>query len=73
MIFHASLTNAEVESLVESICGWAEEMLELGESGVHQATKLPTAAKQAFALLASESANASQKRSPKTIRKGSKL
>jgi 8-amino-7-oxononanoate synthase len=52
LMFHAANTADEVEALVASIGVWAEEMLEIEKGG--DGVRLPTAARQAFALMAKE-------------------
>jgi 8-amino-7-oxononanoate synthase len=55
LVFHASNTDAEVEALVACICAWAEEILEIEEG--NDGVRLPTAARQAYALMAKAGLN----------------
>jgi 8-amino-7-oxononanoate synthase len=52
LMFHAANTTEEVEALVSSIGVWAEEMMEIEKGG--DGVRLPTAARQAFALMTKE-------------------
>jgi 8-amino-7-oxononanoate synthase len=47
IVFHAGNTEEEVEKLANSICEWAQEMLELEASG--KGVKVPSAARQVHA------------------------
>jgi 8-amino-7-oxononanoate synthase len=58
LIFHASNTDAEVEAVAACVCAWAEEMLEIDEEG-GEGVRLPTAARQAYAIMAKEGLNPS--------------
>ncbi|RYP89226.1 hypothetical protein DL769_000150 [Monosporascus sp. CRB-8-3] len=58
IIFHASNTDEQIEALATSVCCWAEEMLEIDEEGA-EGERLPTAARQAYAILMKEGLNAS--------------
>ncbi|PWY87346.1 class II aminotransferase/8-amino-7-oxononanoate synthase [Aspergillus sclerotioniger CBS 115572] len=51
VVFHAGNTNNEVEKLAETICEWAQEMLDIEESGKGGA-KIPSAARQVQAYQA---------------------
>jgi 8-amino-7-oxononanoate synthase len=57
VIFHAANTEEEILKLAESICSWAEEMLDIEDAG--ERGKLPSAARHAFSLLAKEGMNGS--------------
>ncbi|KAL7940958.1 class II aminotransferase/8-amino-7-oxononanoate synthase [Trichoderma barbatum] len=51
-IFQSQRTDEEVEKFAECICEWAEEMLEIEESG--DRNRLPTATVQAYAQMEAE-------------------
>lgn len=57
IIFHASNTDAEVNSLVAAIAEWAQEMLEIESSG--DRTRVPAAARHVYALIAQANLNGS--------------
>ncbi|KAL0942747.1 class II aminotransferase 8-amino-7-oxononanoate synthase [Colletotrichum truncatum] len=46
--FHASITDEQVEGLVNAICDWAKEMLDIKKNGKEGA--LPTAAQQVYKI-----------------------
>jgi 8-amino-7-oxononanoate synthase len=48
LVMHACNTEAQVETLVDAICGFAEEVLEIDASGGKKG--LPSAARQAYAM-----------------------
>ncbi|KAK2606886.1 hypothetical protein N8I77_005609 [Diaporthe amygdali] len=56
LVFHAFNTDAQVEALVSCICEWAEEMLEIEEG--HDRLKLPSAARQAYSMMANAASDA---------------
>lgn len=58
LVFHAANTDAQVEALVSCICAWAEEMLEIEEG--NDRLKLPSAARQAYAMMAKAASAASE-------------
>ncbi|PGH10328.1 8-amino-7-oxononanoate synthase [Blastomyces parvus] len=58
IILHAHNTDEQVKGLAESICTWAEEMLQIQRSGGK--AKLPAAARDAHSLLAKEGVNGSK-------------
>jgi len=49
--FHGINTKEQVEGLAAGICEWAEEMIQIEDSGVE---KIPKAARQVYALMAEE-------------------
>lgn len=49
LIMHAFNTEEDVETLVNSICSWAEEIMEIEASG--DKNKLPTAAQRALEVM----------------------
>ena len=49
LIMHAGNTDEEVHKLVNSICAWAEEMMEIEASD--DKNRLPTAARKAYDLM----------------------
>ncbi|KAL8750604.1 MAG: hypothetical protein Q9199_006964 [Rusavskia elegans] len=51
LMFHGANTEAEVETLVSIICDFAQEMIEIEESG-EVGQKVPKAAQQVYALMA---------------------
>ncbi len=51
LVFHAHNTKEEVDALVNAICSWAQEMLNI-EHGETE-NSLPTAARQVYTLQAS--------------------
>ncbi|KAI4271508.1 MAG: hypothetical protein L6R38_006863 [Xanthoria sp. 2 TBL-2021] len=51
LMFHGANTEAEVETLVSTICDFAREMIEIEESG-EAGLKVPKAAQQVYALMA---------------------
>ena len=51
IVFHATNTEAEVEKLANSICEWAQEMLDIEASG-RSGVKIPGAARQVYAAQA---------------------
>lgn len=53
VIFHAANTEEEVSYLANKLCEFAEEMIEIEESG--EASRVPKAAKQVYALVQGES------------------
>ena len=61
IVFHATNTEAEAEKLANSICEWAQEMLDIEASG-SSGVKIPGAARQVYAAQAAaetEKANGS--------------
>ncbi|KAK4450479.1 PLP-dependent transferase [Podospora aff. communis PSN243] len=52
LVFHASNTEAEVEGLAECIATWAEEMVDIEESG--KGVRIPAAARLAYSMLGTE-------------------
>ncbi|KAL8889813.1 MAG: hypothetical protein Q9215_002955 [Flavoplaca cf. flavocitrina] len=52
IFLHAHNTHEEVETLIKSICSWAEEMLEIEASG--DKNRLPSAARLAYDLMEEE-------------------
>ncbi|POS68746.1 aminotransferase class I and II [Diaporthe helianthi] len=56
LVFHASNTDAQVESLVSCICDWAQEMMEIDEG--NDRLKLPSAARQAYSIMAKAASDA---------------
>ncbi|KAK0623890.1 pyridoxal phosphate-dependent transferase [Immersiella caudata] len=52
LVFHAANTEAEVEGLAQCIAAWAEEMVDIEESG--KGVRIPTAARQAYSVVAAE-------------------
>jgi 8-amino-7-oxononanoate synthase len=43
---HADNTEEEVDMFVDAVCGFAQEMLDMEQSGSKGAVKMPTAARQ---------------------------
>lgn len=56
VVLHAGNTTNEVEKLAATICEWAQEMLDIEESGKGGA-KIPSAARQVQAYQAAAEAN----------------
>ncbi|KZF21838.1 class II aminotransferase/8-amino-7-oxononanoate synthase [Xylona heveae TC161] len=56
VVFHATNTEAEVEKLAEAICEWAQEMLDIEESG-KGSSKIPSAARRVQAQQAAVEGN----------------
>ncbi|KAJ5607370.1 class II aminotransferase/8-amino-7-oxononanoate synthase [Penicillium hordei] len=56
VVFHATNTKEEVEKLAETICEWAQEMLDIEASGKGSG-KIPTAARRVQAQQAAAEAN----------------
>lgn len=48
--FHASNTEAQVEGLIDGICEWAQEMMNI-EGGGENGNKIPRAARQVYAAM----------------------
>lgn len=53
LMFHGGNTEAEVNSLVKSLCDFAREMVAIEKAGDQAQTKVPKAAQQVYALMAS--------------------
>ncbi|KAI1291194.1 class II aminotransferase/8-amino-7-oxononanoate synthase [Xylaria venustula] len=48
LVFKAHHTDAQIESFVDAVCEWAQEMLEI-EANPRQGNKIPSAARQVYA------------------------
>lgn len=58
LVFHASNTDAQVETLVSCIFDWAEEMLQIEEGD--DRLKLPSAARQAYSIMEKSASDAAK-------------
>lgn len=53
LAFHADNTEVQVDGLINAICEWAQEMMDIEDDG-ENGTQIPKAARQVYAFMGEE-------------------
>ena len=52
--FHADNTENQVDGMIDTVCEWAQEMMEIERGGGDVNTQIPKAARQVYAIMGDE-------------------